>query len=226
MSDVQAVPFQDERPVYGKNFGRGWIGFNHDTGWMSQGIAYFTRPSRQSDIIVTHAFIVRDEHTSIEAAYGKGVVTSNLDEMYFDEPERAVVFRKPRGLTEELADRIVGSAEGQLGADFDHYVLANHVAQDNFVGWLLNWALMGQPKDYVDRMIASDQRWICSQLAAYALQQQPEYAESEVLSRNSLGALDPQTLFESEELFEPLADSGGAAPASAETSGETETSDE
>ena len=197
------IVFRTERPQYGVDYARGWIGFNHAESNMSAIIAYLEGWERTREIVVSHAFIVSGENECIEAAFPKGVVETPLEEAYFDHDQRYVIFRKPKGLTDEIADRIVDTARKEVGDGFDHGVLANHAAQDNFLGWLINSACSGELKNYADRLIRSDDKWICSELAAYALDKQPEYAGRGVL-RNSLGALTPQKLFEDDELFEPL----------------------
>ena len=203
MDDALKLVFRNRKPEYGQDYDRGWIGFNHAESNMSAIIAYLEGWEREREIIISHAFIVSGENECIEAAFPKGVVETSLDEGYFDRDDRYVIFRKPQGLNDDIAERIVAAARDEVGADFDHGVLANHAAQDNFLGWLINSACDGELKNCVDQFISADDEWICSELAAYCLDQQPEYEGRGVLS-NSLGALTPQKLFEDEELFEPL----------------------
>ncbi|MEQ8847489.1 hypothetical protein [Botrimarina sp.] len=197
------VIFYDRRPEWGKDYGLGWIGFNHAASTMSAAIAHVEQWEREKKIVVSHVMIVTGPNECIEAAFPKGIVRSPLDKLYFDNDERYVVFRRPRGLDDRMAGSIVGLAEAHVGDRFDHTKLANLAVQNNFVGWLVNQCCGGQVRDAVDRIIDADDQWICSELAAYCLHQQPELAGRGVLSR-SLGALTPQQLFDDDSIFEPL----------------------
>lgn len=205
MNDALKLVFRNRRPKYGQDYNRGWIGFNHAESNMSAIIAYLEGWEREREIVVSHVFVVSDKNECIEAAFPKGVVRTPLEEGYFDREDRYVLFRKPKGLTDEIADRIVECANKAVGDEFDHGVLANHAANDNFVGWLINSACDGELQNCVDKFVSADDKWICSELAAYCLDKQTEYQGRGVLS-NSLGALTPQQLFEDEELFEPFPD--------------------
>lgn len=200
---MQETPFEDVTPQFGKNYDRGWIGFNHATSVMSQGIAFFTRFERTNDIVVSHAFIVTGEDECVEANYPSGVVCSRLQKDYFEREDRSITFRRPKQLSAELADRIVEKAKSQVGDGFDYSVLANHALQDNFVGWLINDMFDNKPKNFLDRMLEDSGQWICSELVAYCLKQQREYENVGVLA-NAPGAITPQMLFEDDELFEPF----------------------
>lgn len=204
-SKTQDLVFRTDRPTYGTDYGLGWIGFNHAESNMSAMIAHFERWHRTSDIVISHVFVVTGANECIEAAFPDGVVETNLQEAYFDRDDRYVVFRQPKSLRDDVARRIAETARRQVGANFDHSELVNHAAQNNFVGWLLNTLSRDALRNGVDRFMDADDEWICSELAAYCLNQQPEFAGRGVLS-HSLGAITPQQLFEDEEIFEPFPD--------------------
>ena len=197
------IVFQNEEPVYGKNYGRGWIGFNHSGSWMSFTIGVLTRPHRRTQIPISHAFVVTGEDECVEAGFGEGVKWTKLSEGYFHNPDQYVVFRKPRGLTPEIADRICDLAERQIGTKFDYSILANALIQNTFLNLTIEKIPGLSVKDYLARIMDSPDRYLCSELAAYVLADQPEYEGLGVLAHPA-GAIDPQRLFEDDVVFEPI----------------------
>lgn len=202
--------FYDDRPVYGQDYGRGWIGFNHAESWMSDAIARAEWFSRQTSVPISHVFIVSGENECVEAAYPKGVVRTKLDEGYFDRDDRYVVFRKPRGLDDEMADRIVKNAESQLGADFDNEALAENAVPNSMLEWLGVKSLREMGQQFVDVFgngkdvnESEATSWVCSALAAHVLSKEEALADQEILHQPTQ-RVTPQMLFEAEGLFEPL----------------------
>ncbi len=195
--------FRNRRPEFGKDYDVGWIGFNHAESNMSQGIAYIQGWKQQSDITVSHVFIVTGEDECVEAAFPKGVVVSSLEKQYFSREDRYVTFRQPLGLTREMAEQIVETAREEVDKPFDKNVLAVHAAHGNFLGYLLDVACGGEAKDLSAKFVSAEDSWICSELGAYVLDSQSEYKGKGVLSRE-YGAITPQMLFEDDEIFEPF----------------------
>ncbi len=196
--------FNTTPAVYGKDYDRGWIGFNHADSWFASSIAHIERWKRKSDIIISHVFVCSGDDECVEAAYPKGVVRTKLHDEYWSRPDRYVIFRKPKNLTPELADRIVATAEAELGADFDFNTTANLALQKNFLGWIVNMLTQEAANRAADRLIEDDNRWLCSALAAYCLREQSEYNGVGILQYRP-GMITPQELFEDDELFEPVA---------------------
>jgi hypothetical protein len=195
--------FKGTPAVYGVDYHRGWFGFNHADSWFSKGIALFQSWEQESPITVSHVFIVKDENLCVEAAHPRGVVESRLDVEYWNKPERSVVFRKPKNLTPDLADKIVSLAEAEVGTGFDYLTVANLALQKNFMGWVLNQAFNNKPLETVAEMIQDDNRWLCSAFASYCLKAQPQYDGVGVLQLPP-NAITPQELFEADEIFEPF----------------------
>jgi hypothetical protein len=80
---------------------------------------------------------------------------------------------------------IAGQLEGNL-------VLTNLLRRLNGRGF----------EEAVCRLKDHPDRWICSELAAHCLDQQPEYHDKGILNRSD-ATIDPQELFEDDELFTP-----------------------
>jgi hypothetical protein len=79
-------------------------------------------------------------------------------------------------------------------------LLAAQVLEGSFLRRWIYSAFRETPDHFVGRLLNRDDRWICSELAAYCLDAQPEYADRGVLAKPH-HAIDPQELFEDPEIF-------------------------
>lgn len=188
---------------FGKDFDLGWVGFVHSNNLLSQTIAYLTRGDKTGETTVSHTFLVTGQDECVEANYPVGVVETRLSEAYLGRPDRQVVFRRPKELTQKVANRLVKRAKAQVGSGFDYGVFAASGLRGTFLGHLANTLFHDKPQDWVDQMLNRDDRWICSELVVYCLQKEARYRGQGVLS-HSPGTVTPQQLFEDDEVFEPL----------------------
>lgn len=203
--------FRSVAPAYRVNFREGYIGFTYsDKSVLSMGIAYFTRWSRLSDIPVAHALVVSGPETCIEALKKDGVCEQPLDKYFSDENTR-VSFRKPVGYTAALGMRIAAAARDHLGAAYDTPLLLAQLLDGSFLGRLLSHCFGEDHHEKVSRLFNSADRWICSELAAYALDAQPELTDRGILAKPD-EAIEPQELFEDNEIFCPWDTSCSAQP--------------
>lgn len=178
MTIIQSVP-----PVYGKNYNKGYIGFTYQSAnIISQGIAYFTRWSKMSNIYATHALIVTGENECIEAHAETGVHKTTLDK-YFNDTSYQIFFRKPKDLTESIADGIVKILLPEVGKKYDFNLIGTQLAAGTFLGRFFDTYLKGQFEDALAKILNDKNKWICSELAAYALDEQPEYRDKGILLR-------------------------------------------
>ena len=189
-----------ERPVFGENYKVGYIGFTHRIADpLAEGIAHFTRWSRLSDIRVSHVFIVTGEWECVEATPKKGVSENDLTR-YFKDPRTRVFFRKPRKLDAPLGRRIAETARAQVGTKYDHLLVAAQFLEGSFLRRWLRAAFRESPEHFLGRLANRDERWICSELAAFCLDSQAEYADRGILAKPHY-AVDPQEFFEDQEIF-------------------------
>ena len=187
-------------PRYGDNYKIGYIGFSfNDASVVSHGIAYLTRWTRMGAVKVSHALVVAGDGVCVEAQVEKGVVEQSLDRC-FDDPHEHLFFRKPRGYTSVIGARIAAVARGQVGAGYDHLLIAAQAMQGCFLGRWVRAVFGDRPDEAVSRLLNDPNNWICSELAAYALDSQPEYRDKGVLIKPDF-TIDPQELFEDAELF-------------------------
>ena len=193
------------KPVYGDNYNKGYIGFTYTEGHIiSEGIAYFTKWARMSDIRVTHALIVTGENSCIEANANNNCVEQGNLQKYFNNPHCQIFFRKPKDLTDEIADRIVKVLNPEIGKKYDFQLILTQALAGTFMGYFFDHLLEGKVEDELARILNDPEKWICSELAAYALDEQPEYKDRGILKRPN-ATISPQELFEDKnrEIFKP-----------------------
>lgn len=188
-------------PEWDKNYGKGYVGFTyHNHQIVSEGIAWFTRWARHSDICVSHALLVTGEDECIEAV-GTGVRRGKLND-YFNDPHCQVFFRKPRGLNGDIAARLVATAEPEIGKAYDHALVASAAGAGSLLGRILNKSFGNIPDLLVSKLLNHDDQWICSELVAHCLDSQPEYRDKGILALPD-ETIDPQELFEDRVIFTP-----------------------
>lgn len=194
------ITVQNIRPAFGTNYDIGHIGFTYVGGVVSSGVAYFERWNRIGAIRVTHTLVVSGDNECIEAHLDEGVARAPLTK-YFNDPGCRIFFRKPRGWNPALGQRIASTAASKLGCKYDTRLIAAEAAADTVVGHWLNRVFGSWPNRVVSRFLDRPDHWICSELVAFALQQQPELRDQGVL-RFPPDTIDPQELFEDHALFE------------------------
>lgn len=201
--DFEIVPVQ---PIYGVNYNKGYIGFTYtNKNIIAKGIAYFTRWGRMSDIHVTHALIVTGEDRCIEADASKNCVTEGTLIHYFDNPYCEIFFRKPKDLTSKIADNIVKLAQEKVGEKYDFESILTHAISGSLAGRCLHHLLRGEFENELSEILNAPQKWICSELAAYVLDEQDKYKDQGIL-KDPNATISPQELFEDPKIFEPWKD--------------------
>jgi hypothetical protein len=100
-----------------------------------------------------------------------------------------------------LGRRIAEAAAVKIGSRYNTSLIAADAVADSVAGHWLNRLLHSWPDRMLSRLCDRPEHWICSQLVAYALAQQPEFRGTGVL-RFPSNTIDPQELFEENLLFE------------------------
>ena len=182
------------------NYAPGYIGFTfRHNSFVSDGIAYFTRWDRMSDIPVSHCLIVTGEDHCIEAV-PDGVVSNYLAN-YFEEPNCHIFFRKPRLWSVDMGARITEAVELELGKRYDYGAIAAHGLCNTILGRFIDKLTGEVPAELVIKLLEDDDKWFCSELAAYGLKAQPEIGEKGCLVKPTY-MINPQELFEDGIVFE------------------------
>lgn len=189
-------------PVYGLNYNKGYIGFTYDgDNPIAQGIAYFTKWDQMHMIRATHVLIVTGEDSCIEADGATNSVHETPLAPYFKRSNKQIFFRKPVGLTDEVAEHIVQTLRPEIGKTYDFPLIAAHALVGTVLGYVID-RLSGEKLSVsLCKLLDNLNSYICSELAAYALDQQPEYRDKGVLALPD-STINPQQLFEDDVIFE------------------------
>jgi hypothetical protein len=199
-------------PQYGVDYDIGWIFFTDVRGVVSDGIGYFERWSRGRAVsggtpetatetvalpIVTHTGVVVGDNLCIEAHWATGVAKAFLDQYPADE----IMFRRPRGWTVTTGIHIAAAAAAKLGCKYNKPLIAAQLLANTFVGHFVNQLCRGWVNDKVSAWLDHKGEFICSELSAYALNEQPQYRGQGVLAQ-PLDTISPQMLFDDPTLWE------------------------
>jgi len=189
--------------VYGRNYKQGYIGFTKkDSSIASMGIAHFTGWQKMSDIHVTHTLVVLDRNTCIEADFTTNSVRKSELARYFADPECQIFFRKPVDFTEKIGDSIARTALKEVGKEYDSGAILTQLLSGSLAGRILDRVVRGRFEDAIAKLLSDSDKWICSELVAYALDEQPIYRDKGILDRPN-STISPQELFEDSQIFEP-----------------------
>lgn len=197
-------------PVFGETYKVGYIGFTfQDHNFLASGVAWFTRWDKGENpdipkLNLSHVIIVTGDNECVEA-YLPRVRRTPLDH-YFDNPNNHIAFRKPIGLTPEIGERIAKAAASRIGDSYGISLIVGQLIADSIVGRLLGWITRGWSHRLITGIFEKKNQFICSELGAFVLNEQPEYKGKGVLSKPPF-EIDPQMLFEDREIFEPWAES-------------------
>lgn len=193
-----------DSPKYGINYRKGDIGFTfHTKSIMASAISYFTRWHRSSHVKVAHSFIVVDGSTCVEALAETGVREKKLTD-YFNDKNTIVFFRRPKGITKEIANEIAENAKKEVGKKYANSLIWNMVGRGTILGHLIDTLTKNKTFDRQSLLLNKDGSFLCSELVAHCLQkiQQWPFHNEGILKRPAAG-INPQELFEDENIFKP-----------------------
>lgn len=177
---------QTVTPVFGDNYAPGYIGFTYTPGnFVSCGIAYFTRWSRMDNIKASHVLVVTGPNECVEAL-PEGVVVSDLAK-YFESNKTQIFFRKPRGWTPSMGERIVTSAYRRVGKKYGYALIVGHAAANSVLGKVLSAITAGWSTKLALKLFNRKSTQVCSETVAEVLKEQPEL--------NALGSLRQEAVY-------------------------------
>jgi hypothetical protein len=194
------------KPKFGTNYKVGYVGFTFkDNSFISKGIAWFTRWEKGKNqelpkIDISHVVVVTGENECIEATSPRVTKTPLSD--YFNDPHMHICFRKPVGLTEDIARRMIAVGERFLGKKYDYVLLFGHLLTNNVAGRLVSKILGKRFTSAITSLFNSKERFICSEYVATMMNEQFEYNGRGVL-KNTMSDVDPQELFQDTVVFTP-----------------------
>lgn len=203
---------QSITPKFGENYDVGYIGFTFTAdNIVSDGIAYFERWNRMSDIKVAHTFVVTGENELVEAHIDTGVKADCISK-YFNDPHTRVFFREPVGWNRLLGENIALAALSKQGEKYNVGLIVADAAAETFLGYWLNKIFRKWPEKVICWLFDFRNTMICSELVAFALASQPEFKHRGCLDW-PLDTITPQDLFEDATLFEDWVRASGHGPA-------------
>ncbi|MEG5063136.1 hypothetical protein QUB33_05880 [Microcoleus sp. B3-A4] len=201
--DKSALKVTDIAPKYGENYKTGYIGFlNKGADVTSIGIAYFTGWDMISDIHVTHTLIVAGEDQCIEADMANNTVKVCTLSKYFNDPNCQIFFRKPIFFNDAVGYAIAHKASLEVGKQYDFGAILTQGLSGTFPGRMLDRLLTGKLEELLGNLLNHPDKWICSELVAYALDEQLFYRDKGILKRPN-STISPQELFQDTDIFAP-----------------------
>ena len=181
-------------------YNQGYVFFAHAHDPVAEGIDWFERFGRAKNLAVHHTGIVGDANVAIEAHWRVGVWRARLTD-YLNSTETLIVFRKPKGWTPGLGKRIAAAAESRIGRPYNKGLIFAQLCSNTLIGYTLNRLFNCRPEIWVSKMLDRRQAFICSELSAWSLDQQPEFCGHGILSA-PLDTITPQELFDDTTLWE------------------------
>lgn len=164
------ITVRQQHPVYGTNYGPGWIGFiSRKDDFVAAGIDWFSRWDETSHVPVSHTFNIVGSDLTVEA-FENGVCEGSIDS-YLNDPDATLLVRKPRGLTPAAASAIVRAAESHLDDLYNNRLIAALGASNTFLGHWLNKLTNGGYGKWLCQRADRPDEWICSKLVATTLQE-------------------------------------------------------
>jgi hypothetical protein len=190
-----------EQPLeWGVNCDVGWIGFiSRHNDFIADGINWFSRWDEISKIPITHTFIITGPDSTIEA-FNDGVRTGTLS-AYLNDPNVALLVRRPIGWTPDMGGRIVSKAQIHVGEGYDDWLIFADAVSNTLIGHWLDHVSNGSVSQHLTQWADSAHKEICSKLVAIAMSQ-PETQSFGVLA-NTPASIKPIDLFEDQHIFTP-----------------------
>jgi hypothetical protein len=190
-----------QHPQFGVNYGPGWIGFiSRRKDFVAAGIDWFSRWEEISGIPISHTFNIAGEDLTIEA-FEKGVDDGSLAD-YLNDPDVALLVRKPRLLDPDMARLIVDTAASHLGEPYNNKLIAAMASGETFLGRGLSWITGGRMVRWICWLADRAQQWICSKLVRVSVDH-PPYSQYRGVMEMPPYVVLPIDLFEDVFIFEP-----------------------
>jgi hypothetical protein len=212
-ADCQSALLRQRVPQFGEDYDIGWIFFTDRRGLLSDGIAWFERfaeeevrsasergqgqRSAPSLPVVTHTGVCVNENAVIQAHFDTGVAQGTVADLL----EGPVYFQRPAGWSVTRGVGIAASAARQLGRRYNTPLILTQALANTFAGRLINGLFRNAPNRWLSKRLGERNAFICSQLVAFALNEQPWLKGRGVLAMDN-DLISPQMLFDDPEILE------------------------
>lgn len=192
----------EQKPQFHVNYDVGYDGFvARQKDFIAAGIKWFERwDAIPGTPPVSHALKIVGENQTIEA-FGDGVHYGKLSDLLND-PDAALIVRKPKGWTPELGERLKAEAEKHLGEKYNYMLIVALAIAHSYFGRWLDKLTKGKFATWIEGIADRKRYDICSVCVSRINNAMPEFQGKGVLS-NPLYDITPimlcgdQTIYES-----------------------------
>lgn len=196
-----------QTPKYPVNYAPGYIGFTiRKKDAIAFGIRWFESQwgELRGERIPSHAFVIVDQDRTVEAFF-KGVNYGSI-QAYLDDPDVALLVRRPYHWSWEGGQEIVSEAMRHIGHPYGYTLIAAMLVTHSTPGKLINKIpFLGERfTNLVSRIGDRKLEEICSEIAAIAMKAYPILSMRGIL-QSPTNTIDPYKLFYDAMCFEPPA---------------------
>ena len=192
----------DQKAQFGVNYDVGYDGFiSRPNDFIAAGIRWFERWDTLPGVPpVSHAIKIIGPDQTIEAL-AHGIVYGSLSK-YINDPECAVLVRKPKGWTPEMGERLATEAKSHLGEKYNYLLLFVMAITNSYFGKGLDAVTGKKFSAWLNHVADLKRHDICSQFCAKVDNALPEFQGKSVLAR-PLNTITPILLCQDEVIYEP-----------------------
>lgn len=185
---------------------KGDIFFTYNDDWLAETILYFTRRDKTSTKRAIHVGIIEDESTCIETT-NKTITKTKLKDKYLDNEKYRLYIRRPKEMTDGLITEFINNAHRAIGTKYARALLVVMALRNSPIGSLINNKYFDNIADFcksVSVKLYKKGTLMCSEYLANTFKTLDSWVlhDQGILKRPS-PAINPQQIFEAEELFEP-----------------------
>lgn len=189
---------------------RGDIFFTYNDDWLAETILYFTRRDKKSTKRAIHVGIIEDESTCIETT-NKTITRTKLKDKYLNNEKFRLYIRRPKEMAEDLKDEFINRAKTAMGTRYARALLVVMALRNSPLGHLIDevynykyFDLVANACKDVSSRLYKKGTLMCSEYLANTFKALDSWIPHNqgILKRPS-PAINPQQIFEAEELFEP-----------------------
>lgn len=171
----------EQKAQFGINYDIGYDAFTaHPKDFLTAGINWFERWDALPGFPpASHALKIVGEDTTVEAL-AHGVVYGKLS-VYLNDPECALMVRRPSGWTPDIGNRLKLAAESHIGERYNYGLIVMMALAHTYLGHGIDELFHGKFSKWLEELADSKRKSICSQMVARSNNSLPEYRNRGVL---------------------------------------------
>lgn len=207
---IKRVPVSELKYGPRNDYYRGDIFFTYNDDWLAETILYFTRRDKKSTKRAIHVGIIEDESTCLETT-NKTITRTKLKDKYLNNSKFRLYIRRPKEMAEDLKDEFINKAKTAMGTRYARALLVVMALRNSPLGRLVDevynyryFDLVANACKNVSSKLYKKGTLMCSEHLANTFKALDKWTphNTGILTRPS-PAINPQQIFEAEELFEP-----------------------